>query len=547
MARLEWDNPAQTPPRAQVVAGRSGTGVNPDLASLEWTADRAVSRERHLRLDAITDPHHWSYKVAGALVLACLLAFLTVAVYDSGNVFWVTQVLGLYLLFRFLLVVAFYPVGQWRIRRLQRLPAQSRAEALAIPKGLTAPVHHVVILANYKEPEEVVARTLERLSEQPNAIDTLTVVMAMEEAEPDSRAKGERLKAQYGAGFAHMLVTVHPAGLQGEAPGKASNQTWAARIARDYLVGQVGIPLDSLTVTSCDADSLIHVGYFAELTRQFAADERRHERIWQAPFRFNNNIWRSPAPIRLLGFLNNLVQVSELANPLAVNLPLSTYTLSYRLAEEIGYWDEMVIAEDWHIFLRALFGSGGRVTLEPVFLPTSGDSVAGANIWQAFKIFYRQRLRHAWGATDIGYMFQQWRLWPDVPFWPKAIYLVKVLHDHIVFTVAGLLLGIGSIIMVLQNGLLAIAAPIPGFYTVTLQSGNLLSAGGTLAAWLYEHLTSRRTSPGWRPARLAFELLTWPLLAPATLFLVIAPTFEAQFRQMFGGDMIFWRTPKRAR
>jgi cellulose synthase/poly-beta-1,6-N-acetylglucosamine synthase-like glycosyltransferase len=530
-----------------VPGGRNGAGTEQDIAPLEWTVDSLnLAHERQLRLDAIADPHHWSYKVAGTLVLAALVAFVAVAIYDPGNVFWVVQVLGLYLLLRFLMVVVFYPVGQWRIHRLQRRAAQTRSEALAIPRGLTAPVHHVVILANFKEPEEVVARTLERLGEQYHARDTLTVVMAMEEAEPGSRGKGERLKARYADRFAHMLVTVHPRGLPGEAPGKASNQSWAAKIARDYLTREAGMPLDSLTVTSCDADSLIHLGYFAELTRQFAADEHRHERVWQAPFRFNNNIWRSPAPIRLLGFLNNMVQVSELSNPLAVNLPLSTYTLSYRLAEEIGYWDEMVIAEDWHIFLRALFGTGGRATLEPIFLPTSGDSVVGTDTRQAFKIFYKQRLRHAWGASDIGYMLQQWNCWPDVPFWPKATYLAKVLHDHIVFTVAGLLLGIGSVVMVLQHGFLAVAAPIPGFYTVVLQSGNLLSASGILGAWLYEHMASRRASPGWRPVRLLLEFLTWPLLAPVTLLLVIVPTFEAQFRQMFGGDLVFWRTPKKS-
>ena len=160
---------------------------------------------------------------------------------------------------------------------------------------------------------------------------------------------------------------------------------------------------------------------------------------------------------------------------MSANLPLSTYTLSYRLADEIGYWDEMVIAEDWHVFLRALFGTGGRVTLQPIFLPTSGDSVAGATVWQAFRIFYKQRVRHAWGASDIGYILQQWNKWRDVPFKPKAVYLGKVLNDHIVFTVAGLLLGVGSIITVLQHGFMAVAAPIPGFYAITIQTGNLLS------------------------------------------------------------------------
>ncbi len=134
--------------------------------------------------------------------------------------FWVVQLLGLYLLLRFLLIVLFYPIGQWRIHRLERVPPPTRAQALAIPPGLTAPVHHVVILANFKEPSEVVGRTLDRLSQQANARDTLTLVMAMEEAEPGSQQKGERLKQQYGQNFAHMLVTVHPRGLAGRSAGQ---------------------------------------------------------------------------------------------------------------------------------------------------------------------------------------------------------------------------------------------------------------------------------------------------------------------------------------
>ena len=280
---------------------------------------------------------------------------------------------------------------------------------------------------------------------------------------------------------------------------------------KEYLVDQKGIPLDSLTVTSCDADSLVHPAYFAELTRQFVSDDRRYERIWQAPFRFNNNIWRSPAPIRLLGFLNNMVQVSELANPLAVNMPLSTYSLSFRLADDVGYWDEMVIAEDWHILLRCLYGTGGRATLAahlPAHLPETRSPVTRFGMLSAFST--SSACATLGGLRDIGYILQQWNRWPDVPFWPKASVLAKVLHDHIVFTVAGLMLGVGSVVMILQHGLLAVAAPFPGLYTFLLQSGNGLTAVGTFLAWLYEHLTSRRASPGWRPDHLLSELLTWP-------------------------------------
>ena len=59
----------------------------------------------------VTDPHHWTYKVPGVLVLTAAFTFAVIGIYDPGNVFWVVQVLGLYLLLRFLLVVLFYPVG----------------------------------------------------------------------------------------------------------------------------------------------------------------------------------------------------------------------------------------------------------------------------------------------------------------------------------------------------------------------------------------------------------------------------------------------------
>jgi len=527
--------------------GRQATDAAHNISTGALTAtSHPLPAERHLRLDAIADPHHWTYKIPGSLVLAAFLAFFIVTIHDPKNVFWIVQVLGFYLLVRFLVIVLFYPVGQWRISRSGQTPSMTREEALSIPKGLTAPVHHVVIIANFKEPEAVIARTLHHLAAQAHARDILTVVLAMEGAEPGAPDKGERLVAQFEDSFARMLFTVHPAHLPGEVPGKGSNLAWAARRAKEVLVGQLGMPLDSLTVTSCDADSVIDAGYFAAITRQFVANCRRHECIWQAPFRFNTNIWAAPAAIRLLGFMNNLIQVSELANPLAANLPLSTYTLSFRLADDIDYWDEMVVADDWHFFLRGLFGTSGRLTLEPVFLPLNGDAVTGATVGEAFKNFYRQRRRHAWGSSDVGYVIQQWNRWPDVPLWSKSVYLIKVAHDHIVFPVAGLLLGIGAIVMVLKHGLLTIAAPIPGLYTILLQSGNLVSAMGTIAAWLFEHMTSRKTCPGWRPQLLAVELATWPLLAPCSLLLMIAPTFEAQFRQMLGGDLAFWRTPKKA-
>lgn len=504
-----------------------------------------MRQARTAALDAITDVRHWTYKVPGAAaVLAVLWAVACILFFPRAlNVS--VQILAVYLTLRFLLIVVFYPIGLWKIRRQELAAAAVKGTGIPLAPGLSVPVHHVVIIPNYKEPEEVLMRTLDRLAMQEDAREAITVVLAMEAGESGAQRKGDRLARQYRNRFARVLVTLHPRYLPGEAVGKGSNEAWAARQAKAELVDRLGIPVGAITLSSCDADSLFHPDYFGTLARMFAADPNRYERIWQAPFRFCNNVWHVPAPVRVLGFLNNMVQISEMANPIAVNLPLSTYSLSLRLAEHVDYWDEAVIAEDWHMFLRSLFATQGRLHLQPLMLPTSGDAVDGPDFLTGIRNAYRQRVRHAWGSTDVGYILQQWPRRPDMPLHRKLLFLGKVVHDHIFFTIAGLLLGIGSVAVFARSGLAGITQPAPGVWSVLFQAANVLTGAGTWAIWAHEHWRSRKTAPGWRPLNLVYDLLTFPLLAVATLILVIAPTLEAQGRQLFGGDLQFSATPKR--
>lgn len=57
----------------------------------------------------------------------------------------------------------------------------------------------------------------------------------MEEREEKAIAKATLLVSVFSHSFHGMSFTLHPAGIPGEAPGKSSNESWAARqVERDY-------------------------------------------------------------------------------------------------------------------------------------------------------------------------------------------------------------------------------------------------------------------------------------------------------------------------
>lgn len=269
----------------------------------QWSVSQA-SRYRGAdgSLDALRDPQHWTYKAPGLLVWAGLILTLLAAVGAPQWALAAIRLLGLYVLFRVLLNAVYYPIGLVRCRWQVR---QARRRRLAAPLAdessePAAQVHHVVLVPNYREPVAILQRTLDGLAAQENAANQLTVVLAMEAADPEAESKAAALQKDFAGSFAHLLVTHHPADLPGELPGKGCNQRWAAHQAREYLVGRLGMSLDNLTLTSCDADSLLHPDYFGTVSRLFAADPERHYRYWQAPLRFDNNIWRVHPFVRIL-------------------------------------------------------------------------------------------------------------------------------------------------------------------------------------------------------------------------------------------------------
>jgi hypothetical protein len=420
-------------------------------------------------------------------------------------------------------------------------------------------VRHVVIIPNYKESDTKLRATLETLARVDGARYTVVPVLAMEAAEPGSDARGRALAREFASRFYELLVTVHPQGLPGEIRGKSSNEDWAARRAVDELVIRRSIDLDYLTVTSCDADTQFHQQYFEALTFHFATDPRRYRRFWQAPIFFYNNIWQVPAPLRVPNAMSGLIHLGRLSRKRRVLFSQSTYSLSMRMAHDVGFWDPDIIPEDWHMFLKCFYNLDGDVDVEPIYLPLGNDGALSPTIRKTFVNHYLQVRRWGWGASDLPYAAEQALSHPEIPLKRRALRVWYFFENHLMWSTQWFFLTLGGLIPLtywlltndtlapswffLDNWTWARLEFMPGFISLTS-----VVLTPTLVPFLILIVLDHQLRPPPPVAltrrRRLLGHLCWLAVSPITFYASALPALDAQLRLMLGKRMEYRVTEK---
>ncbi len=418
-------------------------------------------------------------------------------------------------------------------------------------------VRHVVIIPNYKESDSKLRSTLETLAAVEGASHNVIPVLAMEAAEPDSEGRGRALAREFGSRFYDLLVTVHPQGLPGEIRGKSSNEDWAARRVVDELVIRRGLNIDDLTVTSCDADTQFHQQYFEALTYHFATDTERYRRFWQAPIFFYNNIWQVPAPLRVPNAMSGLIHLGRLSRQRRVLFSQSTYSLSMRMAHDVGYWDTDIISEDWHMFLKCFYKLDGQVEVEPIYLPLGNDGALSATQKATYVNHYLQVRRWGWGASDLAYAAEQTLNHPEIPLKRRLLRLWYFFENHLMWSTQWFFLTLGGLVPLtywLTTG--DTLAPwwfflenwdyldfLPGFVSLTS-----VVMTPTLVPFLILIVLDHQMRPPppvslTRRHRLLGHLC-WLAVSPITFYSSALPALDAQVRLMLGKRMEYRVTEK---
>jgi len=409
-------------------------------------------------------------------------------------------------------------------------------------------IRHVVIISSYKEPVEVIDMAFSSLAAQIDIdVKKIHVILGQEQraGQENNQKTIDYFSKKYKNTFGQLIFTEHPPDLIGETAGKHSNERFAAMYYKKHFIDTKKYSIENLTLTSCDVDTLFHPKYFSALTYNFASNPNRYLRFWQSPIFWHHNIDSVPAPIQIIGTLGNVIHIANIQEPDGLFFNYSCYSSTYKLIDQAGYWDADVIPEDWHIFLQAFFSSGGKSTVDPIFLPTVVDAPDGKNYFDALKNRYNQCVRHAWGAIDIPYAIEQARIHTEIPLVARVLRIYKLIETHLIWSSNWFILTLGTSLPVLLN---------PKFFQTAIgfnlpRVSNIILTLCLIPLFTLIVLDWKLRPPSKKRGLVGFlkNLLQWPLMPIATLTMSVIPGLHSHTRLLVGNRLDYKTTIKKSK
>src|SRR3989339_1734683 len=278
-------------------------------------------------------------------------------------------------------------------------------------------IKHFIIIPNYKEHLHKLEETIDELTKSDYPVKkNLYLILAFEKREQESIGKSQIISKKYKKYFKEIISYYHPLE-EGEEPGKASNQTYAAKIVDQYVVDN-DFDRKNVLITICDADSKLPKNYFSYLSFEFLRDKDRLFHFYWAPVLLYNNFWKLPFAVRMQATLSSILRLAFLSQKENL-IQVSTYSTNLWLLKKINFWDIDIIPEDWHIFFQAFFTYGSKVKTIPLFTIVNGDAVFSGGTMKTLANRYEQEKRWAWGVSDVGYVLKKFFVTPHINIMAK--------------------------------------------------------------------------------------------------------------------------------
>lgn len=402
--------------------------------------------------------------------------------------------------------------------------------------------HHVIVVPFVDESFEVLSSTFEALAEVQYPKDRMMIILATEErAGQNAQVVAKQVQEKYGSIFAKMFVTIHPDGMPGEIKGKSANASYAVSTTVPELE-KLGIKQEEVLISNFDSDTIVHPQYFTRVMYEFLTNHKPYRRSYQPISVYNNNIWDSPAFIRVVSVSNSFWQFTESSRPDRLRT-FSSHTMTLKALVEIGYWKKDIINEDGYVFWQCYLHYKGDYEVVPLFVPVSLDTCLADTFWQTLKNQYKQKKRWAYNVEYYPHLVPA-LLKSKAPFVDRMYKLFQYVEGNFNWATASLLISILGWLPLFLGG--------PEFQQ-TVVAYNLPTATRTLmtiaTAFLifsvYINLILLPPRPkkyGWGKSVMMY--LQWFLVPITSVVFGSLPAIEAQTRLMMGWYLEFWVTPK---
>lgn len=399
---------------------------------------------------------------------------------------------------------------------------------------------HFIIIPNYNEPLHKLSQTIEAIINSDYPYKNIHLVLAFEKMEKAGRKTAIFLKKKYEKSFAKIICTFHTLAAN-EVQGKASNQTYAAKIVDKY-VEKLDFRRENILITICDADSRLPKNYFSYLTYEYLKDKNRLYHFYWAPVLLYNNFWQLPFFVRIQATLSSILRLALLTQKGRL-IQISTYSTSLSLLKKINFWDVDIIPEDWHIYFQAFFQFGDRVETLPLYTIVNGDAVYSGGMIKTLTNRYEQEKRWAWGVSDIGYALKKFFSTPHIGVISKLKKIFLLAEAHLLWPTSFFVLTLSASIPPLVNPVFK--RTVLGFLLPRLSGLILTSSSLMLVIYIYLDIKLRQKIKV--PTKLNFIpilIIQWYFLPIVSFFLSSLPALEAHTRLLLGKPIKYKVTEK---
>src|SRR3989338_2553647 len=118
---------------------------------------------------------------------------------------------------------------------------------------------------------------------------------------------------------------------------------------------------------------------------------------------FSNNIWDSPAIMRVAATGTTFWSMSEQVRPERL-LTFSSHSMPWQALVDVGFWQTDVVSDDSRIFVQCLLHYDGQYAVVPLHMPIYMDTVLSDNLWKSLKNLFKQQQRWGWGSENIPFL-----------------------------------------------------------------------------------------------------------------------------------------------
>ncbi len=397
---------------------------------------------------------------------------------------------------------------------------------------------NVIFLPIYNEDWEVLESTLNSFVASSYPVNKIYLIVSGEDRKLEHWQKMQkRILENYSGKFADLIFYTHPANLPDEIPGKGSNIHNAEMEFKKYADAR-GWDYADIIASIFDVDTIVHPHYFAHLSYMYCAHPRPERSSFQPLTLYNNNLWQSPAVLRIMAFGTSFWMLFSLAR-LDNLITFSSHSMSFKAIMDCGGHSKDIVSEDSRIFYQCWLKYNGDYEVTPLYIPVSMDTVRDDSWWRSLKNLYFQQRRWAWGTEHIPYLLWQFRLNKNIKLTKKIAILFHEWEGKWSWAVVAILITvIGRLPLwvagneVRQSALFFNAPNILDVLMSMAMLGLLVSAVISML------ILPRR--PGDRPRhQYLFMVFQWLLLPVSLILFSSLPCLDAVTRLMFGDYLGF--------